>query len=394
MQRMRHFGYFAFAVALMAAFVLTAIPLPCCAATNSDEIGTAEELSVIGQIDRLVHTKWSKLSKWCAETIELQTGLSGLPEKRWIGKDKKDQNRRINRQIMEIRKLLLTTDSQKIMQDIDRLDDRIADVDDETRKLKELCVIYPDKQAKIGKKLDKLQDKRQMLDRERKKAAQTVIRELNALGLRISGPTAEQCLFTVNMGDLIDGTIVAKGVGTVVANLGELMKSGDIAAARRYYGMYIVMVTVQKSCFDEYLEKSRNGEWRRKLSQIKDDANALATQAEFAMLDTSFTYEQRDVYRKNYILTSQTVEAVEAYERVLDAHEAIIEQKSEAAAKMLKVAQNSYATISLAGDFISLVNANQDTFDALVELQLPPLELFNDSSLQTEFLALTKKLKE
>lgn len=390
---MRLFACSVFA-AVVAAFLLATIPLPCSGTTNMDDIATTYEPCVIGQIDRLVHDKWSKLSKWCAETIELQSGLSNLPDKRWLGKDKRDQYQRINRQIMEIRKLLLTTDSQKIMKDIDRLDERIADVDEEMRKFKELCVIYPEKQAKISKKLDKLQDKRKMLDRERKKAAQTVIRELNALGLHISGDTAEQCIFTVNMGDLIDNTIVAKGVGTIVANLGELMKSGDIAAARRYYGMYVMMVTVQKSCFDEYLEKSRHGEWRRKLARIRDDANTLAQQAEFAMMDESFSYEQRDVYRKNYILNSQTVDAVDAYERVLDAHETIIEQKAEAAAKMLQVAQNSFSTISLAGDFISLVNANQDSFDALIELNLPPLELFDDSSLQTEFLALTKKLKE
>lgn len=359
-----------------------------------DDIATTYEPCVIGQIDRLVHDKWSKLSKWCAETIELQSGLSNLPDKRWLGKDKRDQYQRINKQIMEIRKLLLTTDSQKIMQDIDRLDERIADVDEETRKLRELCVIYPEKQEKIGKKLDKLYNKRGKLSQKRKQAAQIVFQELNALGLHISGETAEQCLFTVNMGDLIDNTIVAKGVGTVVENLGELMKSGDMAAARRYYGMYVVMVTVQKACFDDYLEKSRHGEWRRKLSQIRDEAETLTVEAATAMMDDSFTAEQQEVYSKNYYLSAQMVDAVDAYERVLDAHEAIIAQKAEAAAKMLSVAQNSFSTISLAGDFISLINANQDSFDSLMELRLPPLELFNDSSLHTEFLALTKKLKE
>ena len=61
---------------------------------------------------------------------------------------------------------------------------------------------------------------------------------------------------------------------------------------------------------------------------------------------------------------------------------------------MLLVAENSYATVSLADDFLSLVKSNQDTFDALLQLQLPPIEIFDDASLQTEFMELTKKLKE
>lgn len=391
---MRYFVNFAFGVTLVAAFVLASMPLPCGADTSLIDAPTDAEPSVIEQIDKLVHSKWNKLSRWCAETAELQAGLSGLPESRWIGKDQNSQRRRINRQVMEIRKLLLTTDSQKIMRDIDRLDSRIADVDAEISEAKELRVLFPEKKDKIDRKLDKLQDKRKKMEQERKEAARSVMRELNALGLRISGQTAEQCLFTVNMGDLIDSTIIAKGVGTVVENLGELMKTGDIAAAKRYYGMYVVMVTVQKSCFDDYIEKSRHGEWRRRLSRIKNEAETLVAQADGALLDPNFTDAQKDVYIRNSSLNMQTLRAVDAYERILDAHEAIISQKAMAAAKMLEVAQNSFSTVSLAGDFFSLVKSNQDSFNTLVELRLPPLELFNDSSLQSEFLALTKKLKE
>ena len=89
-----------------------------------------------------------------------------------------------------------------------------------------------------------------------------------------------------------------------------------------------------------------------------------------------------------------TLNAVAAYVKILDQHESIIQAKADDAARMLRVAENSYATVSLAGDFLALVKSSQDSFDALLQLQLPPIEIFNDAALQTEFMALTKKLKE
>ena len=89
-----------------------------------------------------------------------------------------------------------------------------------------------------------------------------------------------------------------------------------------------------------------------------------------------------------------TIRAVAAYEKILDSHEAIIQAKADEAGRMLRVAENSYQTVSLADDFLALVKSNQDTFDALLQLQLPPIEIFDDKSLQAEFTAITKKLKE
>jgi hypothetical protein len=196
------------------------------------------------------------------------------------------------------------------------------------------------------------------------------------------------------VGDLVDNIIVAKNIGVVVEKLRELLSTGDVTAAKRYFGMYVVMVEVQKACFDEYLDKSRNGEWRKRLAKIGSDATSARQNALEAAQDTSFTEQQRAVFRRNAEVNVSTIRAVAAYEKILDSHEAIIQAKADEAGRMLRVAENSYQTVSLADDFLALVKSNQDTFDALLQLQLPPIEIFDDKSLQAEFTAITKKLKE
>ena len=370
---------------------------PSAVASSDDMVASAEETNVaqtvLVRLRESVMDNWGKLSKWCKKTIALHAEMADLPDSAWIFADKNSQREKIREKLMDIRELLLSTNAQKIMERIDDIDERIADVDEDIREENEKRVLRPDKRQKIDEALGKLREKRRALVMQREAAAKTVLKELDALGLRMSGRAAEQCLFTVNVGDLIDNIIVAKNIGIVVENLRELLATGDVTAAKRYFGMYVVMVEVQKICFDEYLDKSRNGEWRTRLAQIGDDAALERQKALESEQDKSYTEQQRAAFRRNAEVNAATIQAVEAYVKILDSHEAIIQKKAEEANRMLCVAENSFKTISLADDFLSLVKSNQDTFDALLQLQLPLIEIFDDTSLQTEFTALTKKLQ-
>ena len=359
----------------------------------SNEIETAGD-SICRRMRNSVSDNWSKIAKWCDKATALREELPSLPRSSWFFSDQDSQKERIHDCLMEVRSILLSTDSQKIMEKVDAIDAQTEKLDAEIRELNEERVLHPDKKEKLDGKIAKLREKRNALASEREIAAAKVLKELESLGLKLSGGAAEKCLFTVNVGDLIDNAIVAKNIGSVVENLRELMTTGDVAAAKRYFGMYVVMVEVQKACFDEYLEKSRHGEWREKLAQVTKDAASARAKALEAAKDKSFTSQQRDVFKRNAEVNLATLNAVSQYEKILDQHEAIIQTKSDQAAKMLFVAQNSYDTVSLAMDFLSLVKSTEDSFDALLQLQLPPIEIFDDSSLQTEFTALTKRLKE
>ena len=342
-----------------------------------------------------IRSNWKKLSTRCADLIGLHDEMPNLPKKAWIKKDQRDQQERIREQLRRIRSLLLSTDAQRILADVEATDAKIAKVKADIGETWDEIFRNPDKEAKLNAKIAKLEAKRDALELRRAEAARGVIAELDAIGLRLSGEAAEKCIFTVNVGDLIDAAIVAKHVGLVVEALGERMKvqGGEIVAAKRYYGVYVAMLEVQKSCFDEYLSKSRNGIWRHRLAAIRNEVNKQQNTALRSIGDSSFDFAQREVFRQNVVALENTLQAIEAYEKILDRHEAIIARKSQEAGRMLAVARSSLATVTLAGDFLSLVQTAEDSFDALLQLELPPLELFDDAALQAEFTALTDKLK-
>ena len=87
-------------------------------------------------------------------------------------------------------------------------------------------------------------------------------------------------------------------------------------------------------------------------------------------------------------------EAVDAYLKILDSHEAVIAEKLSTALKGREVIAISFETLNLASDFIQFAKLNMELFKSLEQLTLPPIELFNDAAIQQEFTEITKKLKE
>lgn len=366
-------------------------------ATVETTVETAVEKApdVLDEFRSRIRSNWRKITKRCSDLLALDDEMARLPEKAWVRKDKRDQRERIREQLEKLRSILLSTNSRKILAAVEDFDARIADIDVDIRSTKEKKFRNPGNDEKYDAKIAKLETKRHALEERRADAARAVLSELDAIGLRLSGDAAEKCFFTVNISDLIDAAVVAKHVGLVVESLGELMKAqaGDVVAAKRYYGVYVAMLEVQKSCYDEYLDKSRNGPWRRRLAAIRKEATDQRTAALRSAEDESFDFSQRAVFRKNAGVFEMTQQAVDAYVKVLDWHEEVIARKAEDAARMLTVARSSLATVTLAGDFLSLVQTAEDTFDALLQLELPPLEIFDNTALQAEFSALTEKLR-
>ena len=347
------------------------------------------DTSVVLKLKESVKDKWGKLSAWAGKVTELREEMDYLPESAWLGSDKKSQRELIRSKVMKIRNVLLSTNAQEIMKHVDDLDERIADIDHDIHKESARDAFCSEKGD--NNDLRKLREKRSRLARERECSVRVVLGELETLGLRLSGG-AEQVLFMVDARDLVDAVIVSKSIGIVVEHLRTLMSTSDVAMAKRYFGMYAVMVDAQKSCFDIYLEKSRTGEWREKLTRLESEASILRQDALTAAKDMSFSEQQRAAFARNAEVNETTLKAIAAYGKILAQHEAVIQAKADEAAKMLLVAESSYKTVAVTDEFLSLIKANQDSFEALLQLELPPIEFVNDMSFQTEFAALTRRL--
>lgn len=371
---------------LTAAMVLTTAGCLAVGANASLEEDIRESIS----------DNWKALVKRADAVTALETEMNDLPDSSvlfWVT-DKNDQKAKIRKELLKARELLLSTTSQKIMKEIDAIDRDLAKTANAIRDTTEEKTLNPDLLEKCDRKLAELEDKKEKLEARRAERAKKVLAELRELGLNVSGEAAEQCMFTVNFDDLVDGVVVSRNIGAVVENLRKLMQSGSVDSARRYYGLYLTMVEVQVLCYEDYLEKSRTGEWRTGVEKIKSEAALARSNALKNAKDPLYTPDQQQLFAHNAGVNDSTIKAAEAYLKVLDAHEKIIAEKLATVEKVRTVVANSYETVNLAGAFLALAKSNQEAFDSLLQLDLPPIEMFDDAAVQQEFNAITRKLRE
>ena len=362
-------------------------------------VAHAEACKIVEEVKASVKSGWRSLERYSDKISALREERKTLPESSswrylWLDTTKADQDEKIRAQLERVRELLLSTDAQEILEDVDELDEEISGMEEEIREVqKDRQLAEAGDREDYTKKLDELAGKKAALQDRRREAAAKVCAELRAIGLNVGGKAAEDCLFTANFGDIIDGVVVSKNVSVVVDNLRELMAVGDVTASRRYYGMYLVLVDVQIACFEDYLQKSRGGTWRGRLNRMRDDAVALRDRAQAAIAAQNYLPGQDANLAQSLRQNGDTLKAIDAYLKVLDAHEAVIAEKLATAQKIREVIEISYETLILAGDFIQFAKSSQDLFDSLQQLDLPPIEMFNDAAIQQEFVEITKKLK-
>ena len=375
-------------VALSLTALLASVAVLAAVSTCFTEGGVEYSGNLVADIQANVARRWEKIVSECGSVVD---GYQGNAKP---GAKPKPPSNSERRQLERVRELLLPVDCRDILSAVDELDKRIADTQKEIVKAEGERVRHPDEAEEYDARITAIRDKNAKLVAERANQAAKVMENLRGVGLNMPGSAAERCIFPVNVETLIDNAIVSKDIAVVVENLGRFLDSKDLATAKRYFGMYLVMIDVQAEGFRKYLEKSEDGEWRKGISEILRGAEAAIRSDTANAAQTRFTDHEREIFRKNAAMNKKTIAAANAYLGLLKQHEDIIRAKLREAERVREVAQSSWNTVSLASDLKEIVKTSHDAFEALLSLELPPLVLFDDSALQAEFDAITRKLRK
>ena len=339
---------------------------------------------IVADIQANVAKRWEEIVAECDRVIEdYKGGDTSKPSEK---ADRKHLNR--------VRELLLPISCRELLAAVDELDRRIAETKEELVKAEGERIRHPDEAEKYDARIEDVKERKSKLEAERANQAAKVMDNLRGIGLNMPGSAAERCIFPVNVETLIDNAVVAKDIAVVVEHLGRLLNSEDLATAKRYFGMYLVMIDVQAEGFRQYLEKSEDGVWRKGINEILSAAEAAVKSDTANAAQGRFTDREREIFRKNAEMNKKTIEAATAYLDLLKQYEGIIRTKLREAERVREVALSSWNTVSLASDLKEIVKTNHDAFEALLSLELPPLLLFDDSALQAEFDAITRKLRK
>lgn len=337
---------------------------------------------------------WGDLIPRLDEIIALQDRQRQLPESAWFGDDQASNTEDIDALFDEVANVLVGDNTLgNRMRELTTLmaANRQAIVELKRRKMTAPSdsmwrKTVGDIDEEIAERETLLAEQQQaMADLHTETAA-----ELREMGLEIDAEGLDFLLSTVVGDDVMEMTLAFEQVRELTEQLERLTLESreDLATARRYYGMYAVLLKTLDHMHATLLDRIQT-DYRPRIDDIGSRARAL--QQETRGLNAR---NPSKVLESNLAAQQLTIEAAERYAEYLKGQERQVAASRQRLSQDIAVAQNTYETVKMSGDLVALMQDSRHLLDNLFRLQVPPLQIFENLEMKREFQRLTSALRQ
>ena len=341
---------------------------------------------------------WEDIVPRLEETRQLEDQEQDLPEQAWFRRDRDDNREDINDLLDESIEILAVSPSNRYRSRIRELEQSIREAQEKIADYRRRRVAAPqeallektveDYEQAIAEQSAQIAAYRSQLQGVQNELA----RELRAQGLEISGEQLDFLLSTVVGDDLLTLGVAFDNVKAITSQLEQLMVESqeDLNSARRYYGMYTVLLKVLVRLHQQVID----GVNQRYLVEI--DAIIAATQE---LLEETRRLQRRSPGNQQALAANieaqrLTLQTAAFYRDYLIEQAGDVMRARDSLIQDLAVAENTYETVKVSGELVALMKSSQHLLEALMNRQVPPLRTFENVAMKREFEKLTAQLRE
>ncbi len=355
-----------------------------------DAKGLTAENQGFGQV-------WKDLLPTLDQTLTLEERQAKLPESAWFGPDQASNQSKIDGLLDDAVEILSTSPVQRFRDRVRALQAEIERARADIAGYRQRRVSAPVDSAvqRTVADYDRLIAEREADIRRLGAELQAVKGEFGAavrsLGVELSDEQVEFLLSTVVGDNMVDLGVLFDNVKSVTAQLEQLVsESGeDLASARRYYGMYVVLlralyrmhVQIEESIGEQYLP------------QIED----IIARTQSLMAETRRLQKQSpgklDLLAANLEAQQLTLEAAAVYGQYLSDQAEQVRKARAELDKDIAAAWNTFETVRVSGELVGLVRSSQRLLEGLMSRQVPALRPFENLELRREMEKLTEQLR-
>lgn len=253
--------------------------------------------------------------------------------------------------------------------------------------------VLGDSIEKIDRKIETLEAGIKERDTRIAQVRDQFAEELKGMNIPLNTDQVDFLLATVVGDTVLDISVVFFHVRLMTDQLevltAESLESLDVA--QRYYGMYTVLLKTVLFMYDEAITEIDESY----LPEIKDiQVRSKDLTGKTKKLMSGSPEAHRTVLKNNIQAQAYTVEAAKLYESYLDAQRAELWTARKRLAQDLAVAENTRDTVDMSGDLLAVMQAGEELFDLLFDLQVPELKPFENLELQREFEKITSRIRK
>lgn len=340
---------------------------------------------------------WSEVVPTLEDTLVLQDAQRDLPEQAWFARDQQDAQEDIDRLLDQAVAVLSMSPLQNER-------DRIAGLHETIESSRAAIARY--RQERVGAPTQSLvartrddydeliaaeEDKIDASERALSQIKREFAAQLRVIGLELSDEQVEFLLATVVGDSMIDLGIVFDNVRAITVELADLVQDSgeDLQSARRYYGLYVVLLRALKQMHLE-VEQTIETVYIPQIDSIRDEARRLNGETRKLIRQQP---DRRAILEANLEAQQLTIEAAERYRDYLAEQARQVREARKALQVDIQTAWNTYETVRVSGELVALVQSSQALLDGLLQRQVPPLRPFENLQMKREFEKLTDRLR-
>lgn len=215
--------------------------------------------------------------------------------------------------------------------------------------------------------------------------------ELAKAGVKLDSEQLDFLYMTVTGEDTIRAIMLFNSATEVSKQLQNLMEinAQDFDAVKRYYGMATILHRMVVKIQENFIYKLEDV-YMVQLASYKKDAQKSLKEAQ--QLKATADPDQKKVLQKNIEANQLALEAIDRYMKYLQDQAKSAKTILKKAEKREAIAKNTYATVKVSLDVLSLMQDSQRDFQAFSTMQVPEIVPFDNPEVRKEFLNITQKL--
>ena len=340
---------------------------------------------------------WDDITPKLDEILELEKRHPDLPDNAFFGPDKDSNRESINELLDSAIATLAVPSGQDYRARIRQLEDAINGTREKIATLRQQRISAPKEAlwqktaADYDSEITAGETHIQYLEQKIVETRQAFATELRDLGLEISDEQLQFLLSTVVGDDVIAMSVAFDNVKVVTLQLEQLLvESGeDLVAARRYYGMYTILLTALEHMHLDLLHAVDG--YQKKIDGIVEKTANLMAQSK--RLSGQGQRHQRTL-QANIEAQKLTLKTAKMYRNYLLKQARDVISSRQRIAHDLAVARNTFETVKISGELVQLVRSGQQLLETLFNKDMPTMFSFQNLEMRREFEKLTSQLKE
>ena len=316
-----------------------------------------------------------------------------------ISKSKKDYRIKIDEVLEEIEPILFDGEVVNYASRIREIRQNIKDFETQKVRLNEKFVFAPEKESLLKSSKKEIKNEIKKIDRLIKKSYKLIDelefdlkRKMHKLGINLTREQIRVMTTRIDGDELSRSFAIFDVTKQISETLSKIMTENSFSgtATVKYYGTYVVMSEILGFSQRRYIEKIEDT-YLPALDKIEKNIKDAIEFAETSIKGAK-TEQSKKILKSNIKSNEFTMKVLGQYRNILINQMKSLQNALERTKEQITVAYSTYDTAANSANLVNLINQTQDSFNKIMNMQLPNIVPFENKELEIKFLEISDQL--